>query len=232
MKNNYLNLCDKNFDNEFDSVNLLLRYPWVGVNYTNSKHHVLLLGDSHYATNDDGTHSEIEEIRFKTDKESTRETINCAIDNFCEQGSSWKMFNGLLNTFINTTPEAVKAFFGKVAFYNFIQEPMKYRDSKPTAMQKREGWQCLAKVVEILEPDFIIFIGTRNWYGLEVQKMGELKWEGIKISNCQPATGSINTSIGNTPLALIHHTSQGYNPLLWRNYLKEKAPEIVFFLMK
>ena len=67
MKNNYLNLCDKNFDNEFDSVNLLLRYPWVGVNYTNSKHHVLLLGDSHYATNDDGTHSEIEEIRFKMD---------------------------------------------------------------------------------------------------------------------------------------------------------------------
>ena len=232
MKNNYLHLCDKNYDSEFDNINILLRYPWVGVNYTSSECHVLLLGDSHYATNEDGSHSEEEEKRFRTDKESTRGTINCVIDNFYEQGSSWKMFNGLLSTFTNTNPESVKTFFGKVAFYNFIQEPMKYSNSKPTARQKMEGWQCLAKVVEILAPDFIIFIGTRNWYGLEVQKMGELIWEGIKISNCEPATGSINTSIGNTPLALIHHTSQGYNPLLWRNYLKEKAPEIVSFLMK
>ena len=232
MENNYLHLCDTNYDNEFNNINLLLRYPWVGRNFASSKTRVLLLGDSHYATNEDGTHSEEEERIFRTDKESTRGTINCVIDNFCEQGSSWKMFNGLLNTFINTTPEAVKAFFGKVAFYNFIQEPMKYRNSKPTAMQKREGWQCLAKVVEILAPNFIIFIGTRNWYGLGVQKMGELKWEDTKISNCKPATGSINTLIGKTPLALIHHTSQGYNPLLWRNFLKEKAPEIVSFLME
>lgn len=232
MKNNYLHLCDKNYNSEFDNINLLLRYPWVGVKYTSSKYRVLLLGDSHYATNEDGSHSTEEEIRFITDKESTRETINCAINNFCEQGSSWNMFNGLLRTFTNTTPESVKTFFGKVAFYNFIQEPMKYRNSKPTAKQKREGWQCLAKVVEILTPDYIIFIGTRNWYGLEHQKLGELKWEGIKISNCEPATGSIYTSIGNIPLALIHHTSQGYNPLLWRNYLNEKAPKIVSFLMK
>lgn len=232
MENSYFDLCDKNFDKEFDKINLLLRYPWVGVNYASSKPRVLLLGDSHYATNEDGTHSEGEEKRFKTDKESTRGTINCVIENFCEQCSSWKMFNGLLNTFTNTTPEAVKAFFGKVAFYNFIQEPMKFRSSKPTAKQKMEGWQCLAKVVETLPPNFIIFIGTRNWYGLEFQKMGELKWEGVKISNCEPATGFINTSIGKTPLALIHHTSQGYNPLLWRNYLNEKAPEIVSFLMK
>ena len=228
MKNNYLHLCDKNYDSEF----ILLRYPWVGRNFASSKPRVLLLGDSHYATNEDGSHSEEDEIRFKTDKESTRETINCAIENFCEQGSSWKMFNGLLSTFTNTTPESVKTFFGKVAFYNFIQEPMEYSDSKPTDRQKMEGWQCLAKVIEILKPDYIILFGIRNWYGLESQKMGILKWEGIKISNCKPATGSINTSIGNTPFALIHHTSQGYNPLLWRNYLKEKAPEIVSFLMK
>jgi hypothetical protein len=32
-----------------------------------------------------------------------------------------------------------------------------------------------------------------------------------------------------TPLAIIQHTSQGYNPSAWRVYLKDKAPEIVSF---
>jgi hypothetical protein len=233
MKNNYLPPCDKNYDSEFDNINLLLRYPWVGINYKNSDYHVLLLGDSHYASNEDGTHSTEEEKRFNTDKESTRETINCAIDNFCEQGSSWNMFNGLLNTFINIAPDAVKAFWGKVAFYNFIQEPMEKSNSRPTARQKKEGWQCLAKVTEILKPNYIILFGLRNCYGLEDQKLGNLKWEkDKKISNCTPAIGSINTSTGGTPLAIIHHAARGYYPSAWRDYLKEKAPEIVSFLMK
>ena len=233
MKNNYLHLCDKNYDSEFDKINILLRYPWVGVNYTSSEYHVLLLGDSHYAT-EGGSHSEEEERRFRTDKESTRGTINCVIDNFCEQGSSYKMFNGLLSTFTNTTPESVKTFFGKVAFYNFIQEPMEYSNSKPTARQRMEGWQCLAKVIEILKPDYIILFGIRNWYGLENQKMGILKWEEEENDRCTPATGIINNSNGKTSLAIINHPAarRGYNPSAWRNYLKNKAPEIVSFLMK
>jgi hypothetical protein len=65
MKNNYLHLCDKNYDSEFDNINLLLRYPWVGINYKNSDYHVLLLGDSHYASNEDGTHSTEEEKKIQ-----------------------------------------------------------------------------------------------------------------------------------------------------------------------
>ena len=234
MKNNYLDPCDTKYDNQFDNINLLLRYPWVGNNYTSSKCHVLLLGDSHYATNEDGSHSEEEEIRFKTDKGSTRGTINCVIENFCEQGSSWKFFNGLLNTFTGTTPDSVKSFFGKVAFYNFIQEPMKRSKSKPTPKQQKDGWQCLAKVTEILNPDYIILFGIRNWYGLESQKMGNLTWEKKKNDNCTPATGFLITSNGETPLAIIKHAASrgGYNPSAWSNYLKEKAPDIMSFLMK
>ncbi len=39
---------DKQFDSQFDKVANLVRYPWVGNDYTSASKRVLIMGDSHY----------------------------------------------------------------------------------------------------------------------------------------------------------------------------------------
>ena len=154
MEQDYYYLCDKQFDKEFDSVETLIRYPWVGNKYAESNYRILILGDSHYATDNDGNPSDEEYANFKSNKESTRGIINSVIDNCCKNESTWPMFRNLINTFTSLTPDEVIHLWSKVAFYNFIQEPMKLVDQVPTSKERRDGWRCYYDVVNILKPDF------------------------------------------------------------------------------
>ena len=231
MENEFINsLCDKKFDEEFDKISLLKRYPWVGVNYASSKCRVLILGDSHYAQEEDGKFSQEEYDVSQQDKNYTRGIINCVISDIHKNESTWKMYNGLLNTFIDTdiSPENVNGFWSKVAFYNFIQETMRCSSDKPSGENKKEGWKCLVEVAKVLNPDQIIMFGIRNWWGLEYQQLGKLNRSNEKISNCEPATGHLNINI---PLTIIHHSAQGYNSSAWREYLQENATQAMEYLM-
>ena len=108
MEQNYYHLCDKQYDAEFDSIKLLERYPWVGINYANNNCRVLVLGDSHYATEEDGSFSQEEYDNFKNNKDSTRGIISTVIGNLISGKPTWKMYDGLLKTFITTSPENVE----------------------------------------------------------------------------------------------------------------------------
>ena len=45
---------DKQFDSQFDKVENLVHYPWIGCNYASAPKRVLIMGDSHYTENDEG----------------------------------------------------------------------------------------------------------------------------------------------------------------------------------
>lgn len=45
---------DKQFDSQFDKVENLVHYPWIGCNYASAPKRVLIMGDSHYTVNDEG----------------------------------------------------------------------------------------------------------------------------------------------------------------------------------
>ena len=230
MGNNSLTLCDKQYDLNFDKISLLERYPWVGKNYARSNCRVLLLGDSHYATNEDGSFSQEEYDNFKNNKDSTRGIIRTVIKNFQDGKLTWQMHNGLLKTFITTKPENVEEFWSKVAFYNFIQETMKSSSEKPDDQQKEDGWRCLVDVVNVIKPTFIIMFGIRNWYGMEHLGIGKLKWENHIINRCKPAVGSIYVKDSEIPLVIIKHPARFYKSITWHDYLYEKAPDIMSFL--
>lgn len=72
---------DKQFDSQFDKVENLVHYPWIGCNYASASKRVLIMGDSHYTVNDEGKFCPEEYDRCVTDKEYTRGIINCAIVN-------------------------------------------------------------------------------------------------------------------------------------------------------
>ena len=236
MEQDYFNLCDRQFDAAFDKIDGLARYPWVGSKFANSDCRPLILGESHYAT--DGKEFSQEALEEFKDKDSTRGVVNCVIKDKCKGEASWNMYEGLLKTFMDVSPENVKEFWPKVAFYNFIQRVMERTDEKPTDDDKRKGWRCLAGVIKVLKPTSVLIIGVRNDNGSDALNGKDIRLEDFKddkedkVNRCAPRIGRILTSETIIPLTLIQHTSQRYSPCKWREYLEKRDPQMMAYLSK
>ena len=228
MGNNFLNLCSEQYDDDFDEIALLERYPWVGVNYYSCNCHVLIIGDSHYAIDNDGSFSQEPYDDFKNDKYSTRGIVTCAI----KDSNSWSMFNGLHRLFQVNSRDNRIYFWSNVAFYNFIQEPMRAKNGRPSPEHFAVAWRCLPYIIDILKPDFCLFIGKRSW-----MSNSSIKQEGgschlyndnnTKIDRCIPWLAVITTKKGIKVNAIaIHHTSRYFSHNKWNAYLKMKVPEV------
>lgn len=237
MNTNYLYLSDTQFDNVFDKIELLERYPWVGCNFASSSNRPLIIGDSHYAT-EKTIFSQEAFDEFK-DKKSTRGIVSTVIDDICKGDSTFRMHVGLMKTFINVTPDNVKDFWSKIAFYNFIQRVMHNSSEKPNNDDKKKGWRCLADVVKVLHPTSIIITGIRNWYGLDV--LDEIEgvvrkgwfWDtSLKINRVNPGKATIILSDEEIPMTIIRHTSQYYNTNAWHDYLMQTDVRLMSYLCK
>ena len=161
---------DKQFDSQFDKVENLVHYPWIGCNYASAPKRVLIMGDSHYTVNDEGEFCPEEYDRCVTDKEYTRGIINCAI----EKGG-WKFHTNLQKTFLDESDMDIEGFWNKIASYNFIQEPMKGTHEVPSLADYETAWKCLADVVQIIKPDICIFVGLRNDNGMNALEGKDVK---------------------------------------------------------
>ena len=214
------------FDQLFDRIEGLLHYPWVGRDYLDSKAKVLILGDSHYATDEDGSPCEEEYNRCLQNKDYTREVLNCTIGEY----DIWSMFKGLYSLFGVTPFSAEKSLWNKVAFCNFVQKPMKTRSAKPTTGDFKQAWFCLLDIIDIIHPDVCLFVGTRGWVSngfinLENRGYCSLVYDTVRINGCTPWRATISTKNGvNTRAIAIHHTSQGFTPERWREYLISREP--------
>ena len=111
-------------------------------------------------------------------------------------------------------------------------------DGKPTDDNKRKGWRCLAGVIKVLKPTSVLIIGVRNDGGSDSINDDSLKLENFKddkenkINRCAPRIGYILSSQTIIPITLIHHTSQGYSPDKWREYLKKRDPQMMAYLSR
>lgn len=236
MKQDYYGLCDNSFDKAFNEVEGLARYPWVGCLFAEKSNNCrpLIIGESHYAT--DGKVFSQEALNDSKDKYFTRMVVNDVINDKCMYEPTWKMFEGLLKTFIKVSPDNVKDFWSKVAFYNFIQRVMTSSDEEPTNDDKRTGWKCLGSVIKVLNPTSIIIVGVRNDGGSDAINDDTIRLEDFKddmdyrINNCRPRIGEIIIHNKVIPITLIKHTSQRYSPNQWHDYLINRAPEIITHL--
>ena len=232
MEQDYYYLCDTQFDEKFDSVGTLKRYPWVGNKYAESNCRILILGDSHYTIDDDKNPSKEEYNRCNTDKDYTRGVVRCVINDVCEGKPTWTMFRNLINTFTSLTPDEVLHLWSKVAFYNFIQEPMKLVDQVPTSKERRDGWRCFYDVVNILKPDFCLFVGIRSKQEIEmIRSLGgtyTIEDDKEMRNKVTPCYGEIETKEGSkTRFRIIQHTSRFYSPVEWYQYFTNKEEEVV-----
>lgn len=235
MIKDFYNLCKKNFDSQFDKVDLLRRYPWIGRKYSETDCRILILGDSHYAKDLNGEFSQKEYDNFCKEKDSTRAVVNCVIKNVCEGDSTWKMFKNLIETFTSYTPNEGIDFWSKVAFYNFIQEPMEQVNQVPSSEQRIEGWKCFSEVVDIIQPSFCLFIGMRSQNEIEtINKIGgsySILRDTDGCNGVNPFWGYIKTPKGtDTQFRIIRHTSRYYSPNAWYKYLCDKEKNVMLQL--
>ena len=213
-----LNLVDDNIYKSLNANKELKRFPWIGKNYLQNR--ILILGDSHYATNQEA------EREFE-DPYSTIETIKAVI----EKGP-YSFYNGLYNLFNLETQKDIEEFWSNIAFYNFVQEIMKDVHQKPSPTNRMKAWRCLAEVSKVLQPTFILFLGIRNWYGTHALEGTDtkciLEWDKtIKISKVTPAYGRLILPQREIPFSIIRHTAMGFNAPAWREYLQNKVPEVM-----
>ena len=232
MEQGFLNICDNQYNDQFDKVKSLGRYPWVGINYSKSNYRVLIVGDSHYTVDNNGNFCEEEYNRCKTTKDYTREILRCVINDVCKGEPTWTMYRNMINTFTSYTPDEVKYLWSEVAFYNFIQEPMKQRDQVPTNEDCKIGWQCFNEVVDILKPDFCLFVGIRSNREIDIINSigGKYIIEKDKemCNNSSSHYGEIETKEGTkTRFRIIKHTSSYYSPEAWYQYLMNKEVKLM-----
>ncbi|MBD9092913.1 MAG: hypothetical protein EGQ20_10340 [Bacteroides oleiciplenus] len=221
-------ILDQSFNSEFDKIEELTWYPWVGKDYKNGIRRVLVIGDSHYSA---------DEGRFDpecyTDFMSTKQTTRDILTRHLEKGETWNFLRNLESTFPNS-----RSFWSKIAFYNYIQEPMETANSIPTREQYKIAWRCFANLVKILRPTDCVIIGTRNdkhsGYMLEELDIRDYinnDDDSQKINNTIPRKRKIVFNDGySLDFFMIHHTSHHYSPDQWHDFLKQQIPEAIEWL--
>jgi hypothetical protein len=222
------------FDLQFDKIENLTWYPWIGKDYALSNRRILIVGDSHYTVDDDGNFDEECFKNFISDKNTTREY---AFD-YMKAEKEWNFNRNLRLCLLNVDDKTLlKPLWSKIAFYEFIQEPMKQRDAKPTEEHYKNAWLVFVKIIEIIKPTDCIFIGVRNetCFDYCMRQLG-IKYDPVKnmlpiINGTQPREAFIELSNEyNLRLLFIKHTSMGFSYEKWYEFLKKEMPEGMAYL--
>lgn len=224
---------DKTLESQFDKIENLTWYPWIGQNYVISNRRILIVGDSHYCVDENGEFDEVCYDKFMKEKSTTRDY---AID-YAEAKKEWNFNHNLRLCMLNTDDKTLlESFWSKISFYEFIQEPMKKRNARPTEIQYITAWHCFVDLVKIIKPTDCIFIGVRSetCFGYCMTQLGlhyDIKDMPQKINGTHPRKASITLSDSyKLKLLFIKHTSMGFSPNYWHELLKDEMPEAMEFL--
>lgn len=218
----YKSSGSKEFDNYLKKLrqNYLQYYPFIGVNYKTAKEQILVVGESHYADNN----KESEEIH--KDEYLTRAVVNSK--GIARSYGETKTFTNFHKAMVSNDKFDSKKFWDLLAFYNFVQRPMFSSKHRPKTKDFREGWKTFYKVIDVVKPTVIIFIGVKaseflsNSLKTSDYSLENYKWHN-KISGTYPREGDLISNDGNsTQLIFIQHSGHHFSHQKWNKYLKEK----------
>ena len=221
------------------SQNTLKWKPWVGEDYETLKtNRLLIVGESHYQW-DDG-----DDAAKRVNRDNyTRDLIHVK--------GLWGKEDAI-NPIVRNTERALfnrqvveRAFRDKlwrsVSFYNFIQAPMDSLNHRPTAKQWEQGWDSFFKVVDILQPDQILFLGLEASNRMEFFSNALAKNDykctkgirkDIKVGNAFKRTRGIITNEAGieASISMIGHPSNFFSWKAWAGVLKQQMPGYIQWL--
>ena len=199
--------------------------PWLGDNYSKSKKKTLIIGESHYykpVSDNDKSFTKHQNINF------TQIVVNeIAIKRLMDDKRSATMYENFYRS-IKSDGQTRVDYWNSVAFYNFIQQPMHSIKQRPSKDMIKKAWTSFRTVVDIIQPDVVIFIGVKcsegfNEFAKDINV--PLKKEvDLKISSRQvPRSASLIIRNKNLPIYFIKHSSSFYSGKKWRNYFQIKG---------
>ena len=92
------NILDKSLDSQFDKIENLTWFPWVGKGYKCAKRKLLVVGESHYLNEDSDENNEKRRELLIRDKEHTR---NCLYEVLINKSWSSKTYSNIMEHIID-----------------------------------------------------------------------------------------------------------------------------------
>ena len=209
------NLLNESFDDELVKSKNIKYLPYIGKEYINEKSRILILGESHYISEED--YKDIKNVNL--DKNFTRSIfLDCYFPEIRDDGSHpYDWVRCYRNTAAMITGEdycSSDYIWQKLAFYNFFQSIVgvgsKSKDYINDALINTSQ-VAFYEVVKILKPSLIIAWGLGRLFN---EWMPNDEWEYI----CEDKKCYKYKHIPKTSIWHIHHPSQGFS---YRKYNKE-----------
>lgn len=208
--------------------------PWVGRDYSKQEHRLLVVGESHYASNNELPPSkqmcDIDDVA--ADKDVTREIVyESRICNFW----STPTLTNLNKVLVGCNNFDGRNVWNKIAFYNFIQRPMKTVSERPKGEDFAGGWRVFVDVVKVVNPTVCVFIGNTaaNFFN-EAMATLNITHEKVTlakfINHAWAKKSAVTIEDCSIPIYSIRHTGRYFSWKVWHQYLSEEEPELMSFL--
>lgn len=200
----------------FDKITGLSWYPFVGKNYSNSSIKMLVIGESHYASND-------KSVVWGCDKYFTLSqdyNKNATIDNIIESqfNHEWEARTYCsLNRMISGIEYcSTQSLWKEISYYNLIQALMPNNGVRPRIEDWELGVKTFFSVVEILKPDVCLFLGTSSKDFFQNQFEYTLY---DRISNVIPVSFKLKLKYKECLCIQIRHPGAYFSWEKWRNFI-------------
>jgi hypothetical protein len=207
--------------------------PWIGEEYFKQKVKILLIGESHYAQNQNREACEISYKKFTENENATIEIIKLLIN-----GDSWNLFDNTYRVLSGKKDIEKSKFWNKISFFNLIQRPMKTSAERPSNKDFRENVDLSLKIIEEMNetPDRIIYLGNSGRHFFE---------KAIEANNSFTIEKKTVTKVGryigvtykmrnpeNLNIYFIKHPSKYFSWLKWREFLFSDDLELKEYLQE
>lgn len=213
------------YDSAFDQIPGLTWRPWVGSDYWQKEHRLLIVGESHYI----GDKVEDKRLDVKKCMENP-ETTRSVILRKPLSNVKVRTFDNLHRCLLHGTNVDKVTFWKSIAFYNFVQRPMPGIKHRPGKSDYEQGWRAFVGVVEVLRPTQCLFVGVAaaehfNDMVNQLELKSYEKVKRVRVEGCRVKARrfSLTLSDGYTiPCIAIQHTSHHFSWRAWNHYLGDK----------
>ena len=153
---------DLSFDSSFKNSGVINFYPYIGDNYIKSNPKILILGESHYISNEkEPTKAEIDE--WNKDINTTRGAVE----------EEYKPYKNTLSVLSNMAIDN-NYLYNHLAFYNFFQKYVGIGSSDKSLIDDaliELSQKAYFAVFDIIKPNLVIAWGTGDLYNYWVPQV-------------------------------------------------------------
>ena len=186
---------------------------------------LLIVGESHYEEPEDDT-------KYGQDPNFTRKVVS---DHAITLRCRARMWQNLDRMLFGTDEYCRTRFWNDVAFYNFVQRPMKNQKERPTWQDYVSGWSTFAQVVRVLNPSHALHLGVQRFKSFNYS-MDEQNADFTRVQCTEQVSGipgrKASISAGSETVALIgvRHPSSHFSWSRWRGYLGRHHKDLTAFI--